>query len=107
MLFYDGQSAVASAALRTGAGKLRTISVTNVSGSTRYLWLFDNAAAASGNKVIAPRALDAGETRTIEWDANEAPEFENGLFAASSTTHGTFTQSVGNDFFICAHGNRD
>lgn len=82
--------------VKVGAGRLFRLTVVNVNVAARFLWVFDNASASSGNPVIPPIALATGASMDIAFQFGR--QFALGLRIHASSTQATFTASAGADF---------
>ena len=92
--WYTSQAAEEVVQVRTGRGLFWSLYATNTSGSTRYVWVFDNT-ASSGTVVTGPFPIAAGQA--LGMDLRYGIPFENGLRVAASSTHATFTATAAND----------
>lgn len=96
--WYVSSNAEATSAIKSGGGNVYSILVSNVSASTRYVWVFDNT-AASGTKLLSPVQVAAGGIAAF--DVPRGRPFTTGCMVASSSTHATFT-GAGSDFIVTA-----
>lgn len=83
---------------RTGGGMFHGLSATNVSGGTKYLYLFDSNGVSSGNLACAPLKVAAGDSVVVAL-AKPKP-YANGLRMASSSASTPFTPSGSADFIF-------
>lgn len=86
-----------------GKGRMTSLIATNVSGSTKYLFAYDNANAASGTILFGPIPVPADGMVMLEdnaLDSDDDVDFTNGIFIASSSTSWPFTASGTNDFMF-------
>lgn len=85
--------------LKTGAGRLYQLALTNVNAAARWAWVFDNT-ASSGTLALPPIALAIGETKIISLPIPK--RFATGLRIAASSTGATFTAAGTADLLMAA-----
>lgn len=85
--------------VKTGAGRLVQLALTNVNAAARYAWIFDNT-ASSGTLALPPVALAIGETKIISLLVPK--RFTTGLRVAASSTLATFTAAGAADLIMGA-----
>lgn len=95
--WYSSQVAEEFKTVRTGAGMLNSIHVTNVSGSTRYVYVFDNT-ASSGAIILAVIPLTSGSR--YQFYFMWGMPFKTGLRIAASSTLATFTPTAAPDLMM-------
>lgn len=83
------------------AGRLHRLIVTNTNAAVRYCQLFDVAGAlpADGATPILSLAIAAGATPPAFDFGPDGLSFANGLWIANSTTPGTKTIGVSDQFY--------
>ena len=101
MAVYQSQSPEEKRAVSTKASYARSLCITNVSGSTRYVWVFDNSSAATGTVLCNPVQILAGRTVSIVFEPTLL-KFSNGMYVAASSTQSTYTATSAADFMIHA-----
>lgn len=92
---YQSTAAEEHKQVATGKGVAYSIAATNLSGSARYLFVFDGVGAVT--RIAPPVLVSPGETVNLTFE--DLPvEFTAGLYLAASSTQSTFTASGANDF---------
>lgn len=96
MARYQSQSAEEKKAVATSAGFARSVGATNVSASTRYLFVYDNASAASGTLLLPPIKISPGDTVNVDFEPTMLP-YTAGLYLAASSSQTSYAASGAND----------
>ena len=97
--WYNSAAAEETKLVKSGAGLLFYIAITNSNASTRYAYLFDST-TASGALIHPPIPLATNTQVIVALPYSIA--FGTGLFVAASSTNATFTAAAGNDFRMTA-----
>lgn len=100
---YKSAAAEEQALVKSGAGKLFAIIVTNFNAAGRWVYLFDsstNSGALLVPPVYLPAGGSAGSTTIVQVRA--AIPFANGLYVASSSTGPIYTAAASADLIIAA-----
>lgn len=100
---YNSAAAEETKLLKTGAGILISLVVTNFNASARYIYIFD-AVTATGTPIYPPIPLAAlgSSGSVLAITLPFAVPFSTGCFVAASSTGATFTASAGNDIRMSA-----
>lgn len=104
---YHSTSAESTAQVRTGSGNVSSLSIKNVSGSTRYVYVFDGT-SASGTRLEGPLTLPSGSGIVLSFSDERTPlgmRFTTGLYVASSSALTPYTAAGGTDLLIDAEAN--
>lgn len=91
---------VESVALKSGPGVLYALTITNSNVSDRYVFVFDNASAASGDLLVAPIPVAANRRELTEF--RYPITAKNGIFVACSSSLASFTPSGSADIYVRA-----
>ena len=83
---------VASVFIKSGAGRLFGLAVTNTNAATRYIQIFDKGAGipAEGAVPTLSYQVNAGQTLSVSW-GTLGRYFGAGLWVLNSTTQATKT----------------
>lgn len=84
--------------VKTRAGLVQSVSMTNANAGTRYLQIFDVASApANGDVPLGSWAVVTGDTGILDYD--EGAYFNNGIYICASTTQNTLTLAGSDHLF--------
>lgn len=98
--WYTSASVEESVQVKGSPGLLFSIAATNTNESARFLFLFDNASAASGSLIFPPIPVAAGGQTVVALPF--AIPFTAGLRVAASSTSEEFTAAAGDDIWLTA-----
>ena len=104
-VWNDAGAAAAEKLIKSQAGKFYSVRGRNTGGSTRYLFLFNHAAAGgsrpvngSTGELFFPIAVAAGAS--FEFAIERARAFATGLYWGVSSTDSTFTYDAAATFRV-------
>lgn len=101
---YHSGSAESAAQVATGPGYVSSLSVKNVSASTRYVYVFDGT-SSSGTRIEGPFTLASGAGIALGFSDERTAlgmRYTTGLYVGSSSTLATYTAAGGTDLLIDA-----
>lgn len=100
---YNSAAAEETKLLKTGAGLLFSLVVTNFNAAARYIYIFD-AVSATGTPIYPPIPLAAlgAVGSVIGVVIPYAVPFSTGCYVATSSTGATFTAASSNDIRMSA-----
>lgn len=93
--WYISQAAEEAEQVHTGKGVVHSIYATNSNAARRWLYVFDNTAAA-GTVLLGPYEIPA--TSFVSVHLQFGKEYGTGLHVAASSTQDTFTAAGANEF---------
>lgn len=100
---YNSAAAEETKQLKSGAGQLFSLTVTNFNAAVRYIYIFDSL-TATGTPIMPPIPLQAlgAVGSVVAICLPYGIPFSTGCFVATSSTGATFTASAGNDIRMSA-----